>query len=246
MTRALSPPRSGDRFAPPAAAFSDYIKLGWVFVAERTRVGSKLNSDPKPGNEGKKRQIVYYLTDEPVRFEGVDTSLVKRQLDGWRLLKNITQLLPVRVLGGRPSEVSKDMLSNLRPRRDPKPHNGEAKALFSSDLRALKTGQLSLDHEEKELLRIGEALNLRGPQLDLLHEAHLEVERDKNAQGELGKLENYYLTVLDGDFPIELMKKKDLTTARFAMNSKDNSRVAYDAKNDGPGAELEGTRWEAP
>ena len=218
--------------------------MGFRYKVDKPSLPMRLS----PFNEGEKRQIVYYLTDEPVRFEGVDTSLVKRQLAGWRLLKNITQLLPVRVLGGRPSEVSKDMLSDLRPRRDPKPHNGEAKALFSSDLRALKTGQLSLDHEEKEkeLLRIGEALNLRGPQLDLLHEAHLDVERDKNAQGELGKLEGYYLTVLDGDFPVELMKKKDLTTTRFAMNPKDNSRVGYDAKNDGPGVELEGTRWEAP
>ena len=266
---------------------NDYIKLGWVFVAEKTRVGSKPNSDPKPGmktvnpaipsgatfdgyvqamgfrykvdkpsvpmrlspfNEGEKRQIVYYLTDHPVRFDGVDTALVKRQLPGWRLLKNITQLLPVRVLGGSPAQVTKEMLANLRPRREPRPHNGEAKALFASDLRAVKTRQLSLDHEEKEkeLLRIGEALNLRGPQIDLLHEAHLEVDRDKAALGELGKLEGLYLTVIDGDFPIELMKEKDLTTRKFAMSPKDNSRLGYDARLDGPGSELQGIRWEAP
>ena len=266
---------------------NDYIKAGWVFVAEKTRVGSKPNSDPRPGmktvnpaiptgagfdgyvqamgfrykvekpsvpmrlspfNEGEKRQIVYYLTDQPIRFDGVETSLVKRQLPGWRLYKNVTQLLPVRVIGGSPSAVTKEMLAGIQPRRQPKPHNGEAKALFASDLIALKTGQLSLDHEEKEkeLLRIGEALNLRGPQIDLLHEAHLEIERDKSADSALGKLESLYLTVIDGDFPIELMKQKDLTTSRFAMAAKDNNRVSYDAKSDGPGAELEGIRWEAP
>ena len=266
---------------------NDYIEAGWVFVAEKTRVGSKPNSDPRPGmktvnpaiptgagfdgyvqamgfrykvekpsvpmrlspfNEGEKRQIVYYLTDQPIRFDGVETSLVKRQLPGWRLYKNVTQLLPVRVIGGSPSAVTKEMLAGIQPRRQPKPHNGEAKALFASDLIALKTGQLSLDHEEKEkeLLRIGEALNLRGPQIDLLHEAHLEIERDKSADSALGKLESLYLTVIDGDFPIELMKQKDLTTSRFAMAAKDNNRVSYDAKNDGPGAEQEGIRWEAP
>jgi hypothetical protein len=266
---------------------NDYIKLGWVFVAEKTRVGSKPNSDPKPGmksvnpaipsganfdgyvqamgfrykvdkpsvpmrlspfNEGEKRQIVYYLTDQPVRFDGVDTTLVKRQVPGWRLYKNIMNLLPVRVVGGSPGQVSKDMLANLRGQRNPKPHNGEAKALFASDLRALKTGQLSLDHEEKEkeLLRIGEALNLRGPEIDLLHEAHLDVDRDKSALGELGKLESLYMTVIDGDFPIQLMKDKDLTTSKFGMPPKTNTRVAYDCKNDGPGSQLEGIRWEAP
>ena len=266
---------------------NDYIKLGWVFVAEKTRVGSKPRSDPKPGmkkvdpsiptganfdgyvqamgfrykvakpsvpmrlspfNEGEKRQIVYYLTDQPVRFDGVDTTLVKRQVPGWRLFKNITKLLPVRVIGGSPAQVTKDMLASVKSQREPKQYNGEARALFASDLQALKSGQLSLDSEEKEkeLLRIGEALNLRGPEIDLLHEAHLEVDRDKAAQGQLAKLESLYMTVIDGDFPLELMKKQDLTSSRFAMNPKDNNRVGYDAKNDGPGYAQEGIRWEAP
>ena len=266
---------------------NDYIKLGWVFVAEKTRVGSKPGSDPKPGmkkvnpslpagasfdgyvqamgfryqvdkpsvpmrlspfNEGEKRQIVYYLTDQPVRFDGVETALVKRQVPGWRLYKNVTQLLPVRVLGGRPSKVTKQMLLDVRAQREPKQYNGEARALFASDLQALKSGTLSLDSEEKEkeLLRIGEALNLRGPEIDLLHEAHLEVDRDKAAEGALGRLESLFITVVDGEFPISLMKEKDLTTSRFAMASKDNSRIAYDAKNDGPGYDQGGIRWEAP
>ncbi len=269
------------------AVCNDYIKLGWVFVAEKTRVGSKPNSDPKPGmkkvnpaiptganfdgyvqamgfrykvdkpsvpmrlspfNEGEKRQIVYYLTDQPVRFDGVDPKLVKRQLPGWRLFKNVTNLLPVRVLGGSPSKVTKEMLADVKYQREPKPHNGEARALFASDLQALTTGQLSLDSEEKEkeLLRIGEALNLRGPEIDLLHEAHLEVDRDKAAQGALGKIESLYLTVIDGEFPIELMKEKDLTVSKFAMAPKENNRVAYDCKNDGPGYDPGGIRWEAP
>ncbi len=266
---------------------NDYIKLGWVFVAEKTKVGSKPRSDPKPGmkkvdpsiptganfdgyvqamgfrykvdkpsvpmrlspfNEGEKRQIVYYLTDQPVKFDGVDTRLVKRQVPGWRLLKNVIQLLAVRVIGGSPSQVPKEMLEGLRSQREPRQYNGEAKALFASDLQALKTGQLSLNHEEKEkeLLRIGEALNLRGPEIDLLHEAHLEVDRDKAAQGELGKLEAFTMTVIDGDFPIELLKSKDLTSSRFSMTPKENTALAYDAKNDGPGYPQQGIRWEAP
>jgi hypothetical protein len=266
---------------------NEYIKMGWVFVAEKTRIGSKPGSDPKPGmkqvnpkiptnssfdgyvqamgfrykvdkpsvpmrlspfNEGEKRQIVYYLSDQPVRFDGVDTKLVRRQVPGWRLYKNVTHLLPVRVIGGSPAKVTKEMLANIRPQREPKPFNGEARALFASDLQSLATGKLSLDSEEKEkeLLRIGEALNLRGPEIDLLHEAHLEVDRDKAAESALGRIESLYLSVIDGEFPIELMKEKDLTVSKFAMAAKENNRVTYDAKNDGPGYDQGGIRWEAP
>lgn len=72
------------------------------------------------------------------------------------------------------------------------------------------------------------------------------MDRDKSAQGELGMLESLYMTVIDGDFPIALMKEKDLTTTRFSMPAKNNTRVGYDAKNDGPGWVIDGIRWEAP
>ena len=254
---------------------NQYIAAGWVFVAEKTKVGSKPNSDPKPGmkkvnpglpagssfdgyvqamgfrykvdkpsvpmrlspfNEGEKRQIVYLLTKGPVKFDGVPSELVKRQIPGSQLWKNVTQLLPLRVLGGTIADVPQATLTSLRPRRDPKPHNGHARALFASDLVALKTGKLSLDHEEKEkeLLRIGEALDLRGPEIDAMHEAHLEVERDASAQKALGALEGMTMSVVDGEFPIQLMKDQDLTFSRFAMAKDKNTRQAYDCRGDGP------------
>jgi hypothetical protein len=266
---------------------NEYVKLRWVFVAEKTKVGSKGNADPKPGmkkvsaalpegasfdgfvqamgfrfkvaapslpmrlspfNEGENHQVVYFLTDGPIRFDGLDTAFVKRQVPGWRLLKNVTHLLPLRILGGTPAQVTKQMRESLKPQRDPKPHNGHAKDLFASDLLALKSGQLSLDFEEKEkeLLRIGEALDIRGPEIDALHEAHLDVERDKAAHQALGSLEGYTMTVFDGAFPLDYLKAHDLTVSRFTMSSKTNTRLAYDAKNDGPGYDPGGIRWEAP
>jgi hypothetical protein len=254
---------------------NDYIKAGWVFVAEKTKVGSKSGSDPKPGmksvnpslpagsnfngyvqamgfrykvdkpsvpmrlspfNEGEKRQIVYLLTKGAAKFDGVPDNLVVRQLPGLELFKNVTQLLPLRVLGGTLKDVPKSTLDNLRPRRNPKPHNGHARSLFASDLLALKSGKLSLDHEEKEkeLLRIGEALDLRGPEIDAMHEAHLEVERDGAAQKALGSLEGLTMSVVDGEFPIQLMKDQDLTFSRFAMAKERNVYETYDCKSDGP------------
>ena len=61
---------------------------------------------------------------------------------------------------------------NLAQRRNPTPHNGAAKVLFAADLQAIKEGRLSHPHEEKEkmLLRIGERLGLRGPDIDKFNE----------------------------------------------------------------------------
>jgi hypothetical protein len=278
---------------------NDYVKAQWVFVAEKTKVGSKGESDPKPGmktvnpnlpsgasfdgyvqamgfrfkvdapvvpmrlspfNEGEKRQIVYYLTDKPVKVDGVGDALVVRQLPGTALLHNVTDPLPIRLYGGTEKDLTAQMLKNLAPQRDPKPHNGQARDLFASDLLALKSGELSLDHEEKEkeLLRIGEALMLRGPEIDTLHEAELETQRDKTADAALSGLKGMTITVVDGTFPIEWMKEHDLTISPFNMSAQKNNDIAYDAKNDGPGYDRGGIRiggsskgwyqkvWETP
>jgi hypothetical protein len=252
---------------------NDYVKLNWVWVAEKTRVGNKPATDPKPGmrdvnpalppgssfdgyvqamgfrfkvdkpvvpmrlspfNEGEKRQIVYYLTDKPVKFDGMPETLVKRQISGGRLLKNVTELLPLRVIGGH---LSGDELLQYKAQRDPTPHNGEAKALFASDLLAMKSGELSLSTEEKEkeLLNIGESLDLRGPEIDTLHEAEIAGARDEAAKKSLGLLDGMSITVVDGDFPIDYMKEHDLTVSRFEMPKTHNKLAEYDCKNEGPG-----------
>jgi hypothetical protein len=254
---------------------NDYVKLNWVWVAEKTRVGNKPATDPKPGmrdvnpalppgssfdgyvqamgfrfkvdkpvvpmrlspfNEGEKRQIVYYLTDKPVKFDGMPETLVKRQISGGRLLKNVTELLPLRVIGGH---LSAQEIQQYKEQRDPTPHNGQAKALFASDLLAMKSGELSLSTEEKEkeLLNIGESLDLRGPEIDTLHEAEIAGARDEAAKKSLGLLDGMSITVVDGDFPIEYMKTHDLTVSRFDMPKTHNKLAEYDCKNDGPGYE---------
>ena len=44
----------------------------------------------------------------------------------------------------------------------------------------------------------------------------------------------------------DYLKEHDLTVSKFAMAARDNTRLHYDAKNDGPGYDQGGIRWEAP
>src|SRR5438128_1001480 len=168
--------------------------MGFRFKVDKPIVPMRLS----PFNEGEKRQVVYYLTDEPVRIDGVGDKFVVRQLTGEQLLHNLLDPLPIRLYGGTEKDLTPQLLASLKAQRDPKPHNGQARDLFASDLLSLSTGELSLDHEEKEkeLLRVGEALMLRGPEIDTLHEAELEKSRDKTAEKALDSLRGLSMTVL--------------------------------------------------
>lgn len=191
-----------------------------------------------------RRQIVYVLSDGPRNFSGVGDDLVKRQLPGKKLRSHLVDPLPLRIYGGKYSEVPEPRLRALATRRDPAPHNGVAKELFASDLLAAKTKNLSLEHEEeeKELLRIGERLLLRGPEIDALHTATLQVARDKVAAESIAKLDGMNLTVVDGQFPLDLMRDQDLTLKRFVMKAEKNSAEMYDANVLGPGGPRKGVR----
>jgi hypothetical protein len=82
---------------------------------------------------------------------------------------------------------------------------------------------------------------MRGPEIDTLHEAELETQRDKTAEAALSGLKSMSLTVVDGTFPIAWMKDHDLTVSPYRMPGSKNTRVAYDPKNDGPGYEPAGS-----
>ena len=94
-------------------------------------------------------------------------------------------------------------LQTLKEERNPVPHNGIARELFASDLLAVRHRRLSHPHEETEkmLLRIGERLGLRGPEIDKLHQAAIAAEREKIVEEALSELKSMTLTVIDGDFP---------------------------------------------
>src|SRR6185436_1344295 len=126
---------------------------------------------------------------------------------------------------------------------NPRPHNGFAKELFASDLLSVKNGRLSHPHEEDEkmLLRIGEHFGLRGPDIDKLNLAALDKERDKAVKEALGDLKKMTMTVIDGDFPREVVGAQNLIFGEYRMPARRNSSEFYDAKDKRPAGKREGT-----
>jgi hypothetical protein len=263
------------------AACEDYVKIGWCFVAVKTKVGSKKAVDPKPGmrkvktglpkgasfdghvqamgfrfksdrlvvpmrlstfNEGDLHNIVYVLTDKPQRIRSVPEEYVVRQISGDDLFKNVTQPLPLRIVGGTAKDLQPFQKQNLKQQRDPVPHNGAARDLFAADLLAVSSGQLSHPHEEKEkmLLRIGESLGLRGAAVDALNEAALKDQREKIVARSLKDLKGLSLSVIDGNFPREVLANQNLTFTNFNMPARRNSSRFYDANTKKPGVRQQG------
>ena len=48
-------------------------------------------------------------------------------------------------------------------------------------------------------------------------------------------------TVVDGDFPRDVIRNENLTLSRYRIFKSRNNRLAYDARRKGPGQALGGT-----
>jgi len=232
-------PRPGMRDAqlnlPPNTAFDGYVQaMSFRFEVDEPVIPMRLSAF----NEGDLRNIVYVLTDQPVRIAGIDESAVKRQIDGRDLVRNVRSPLPVRVMGrsgpGTPgaSPLPIRQQHDLSTRRDPFPKNGAARDQFTADLLAASTGRLlhDIEKKEKQLLNIGVALGLRPGDLDTLHRDALREEHDDLADDAFDALEEMTLTVIDGDFPRELIASTNLRLEPFEMKSRLNVAKEYDAK----------------
>jgi len=131
---------------------------------------------------------------------------------------------------------------SLPAQRNPVLKNGAARDLFASDLLAIGSKSLSLPHEEqeKELLRIGERLGLRGKEIDQHNSVALQEKRNKTVTAALAGVKNMTLTVVDGDFPRQVLAKQNLTFAEYTMPNKRNNSQHYDAKTKRPGGKKQG------
>src|SRR5438046_6490138 len=97
------------------------------------------------------------------------------------------------------------------------------------DLLAVKQGRLSHPHEEAEkmLLRIGENFGLRGPEIDKLNLESLQKDREKAADAAVAEIKKMTLTIVDGDFPREVLGGQDLKFAEYNMPARRNTAEPY-------------------
>ena len=159
------------------------------------------------------RNVVYMLTDKPMKIKQLDDKLVVRQIKGPKLLQTLTEPLEVEmdsILSG--FTMSTDQRSQLENMRNYEPYVSIAKSLFASDLLAVKESRLSLpiEEREKEYLRVSEAFGLRGADVDSLHGEQLKKERAQIVEDTLGDVGTMHLSVIDGVFDSSVLSKENL------------------------------------
>lgn len=236
-------PKPGQRKVAPnlpkGSAFDGHVQgMGFRFKSEKLVVPMRLSAF----NKGEMRNVVYLLTDSPRKIRSIPEEYVRRQVSGQQLYDNLTKPLPLRIIGGTEADIPQYRRQNLAKERNPVPHNGLAKQLFASDLEAVKTGNMSLEQEEseKELLRIGEHFGLRGPDIDVDIRDALAESHKKTEEAGLGMLAGMTMTVVDGDFPREVVAKENLTFAEYQMPAERNTRELYEATKFAPGGKKKG------
>lgn len=232
--------RQIDPSLAPGSSFEGHVQaMGFRFRSRQLVVPMRLSTF----NEGDLHNVVYLLADQPSRIVSVPSEFVVRQIPGEQLIQNLVEPLPLRIIGGRARNVGASDRVRLKSQRDATPHNGLARELFASDLACSSRGELANDFEEteKELLAIGEMLNLRAPTMDRLHRELLAEQQRAVTETALQDLEEMTLTVIDGDFPRDLLANENLAFASYKMPTHLNSPVSYDATKFGPGGVKSGT-----
>ncbi len=228
-----------DTKLPAGSAFDGHVQaMAFRFKTDKLVLPMRLSAY----NEGELHNVIYLLTDGPRKIRSIPEEYVVRQLTGEDLFKNVTQPLPLRIIGGTEADLRDWQRQGLPQQRDPVPHNGFAKELFASDLLAVKDGRLShpFEEDEKMLLRIGEHFGLRGPEIDKLNLAALDTQRQKAVKDALADVKKMTMTVIDGDFPREVVGAQNLIFGEYRMPVRRNSAQFYDAKDKKPAGKREG------
>ena len=236
--------RSVNTKLPAGSSFDGHVQgMGFRFKSDELVVPMRLSAF----NEGDLHNVVYLLSDKPMKAESISDRCVVRQVAGTDLYRNLTSPLPLRIIGGEYKDIPESQKQSLKTQRDQTKHNGQALDLFAGDLSATRSQKLSHDHEEleKQLLQIGERLGLRGADLDQMHAELIQSERKQIADQALADLKSMTLTVLDGDFPREVIAADNLTFTSFKMNASRNSAKSYDAIQFGPKVNVSASSGDA-
>ncbi len=236
-------PRPGQRNASPqmprGSVFDGNVQgLGFRFETDELVVPMRLSAF----NEGELRNVVYLLSRGGKKIRAIPEEYVVRQISGDDLVGHLTNPLPLRIIGGTEKQIPAWRRQGLKAERDPTPHNGVAKQIFVSDIVATTVEGFSLEHEEseKELLRVSENLGLRGAEIDVEIEAISTEDSRKMIADALPKLKALTLTVVDGDFPRNVIANQNLTFGEFEIAANRNRADRYDAKLHGPAEKREG------
>ncbi len=230
-------PKPGMRNANPGlpgeATFDGNVQaMGFRFRSRRLVAPMRLSAY----NKGKLHNITYVFADDPVRIRHIPRKYVRRQVSGPELYRNVTEPLPLRVINGKWSDLTTSQQKNVKQQRDPTSENGLAKRLFASDLLAAEKNRLvhQYEREKKELLRIQEALLLRGKHISELNRQVLNRKSKEQRKQALKNLKEMTLTVVDGNFPRKVLRQENLTFAPFQIPARRNRPTVYDARKKGP------------
>src|SRR5262245_1733488 len=228
-----------DTKLPAGSTFDGHVQaMAFRFHTDKLVLPMRLSAY----NEGELHNVIYLVTDGPRKIRSIPEEYVVRQLSGADLFRNVSDPLPLRIIGGTEADIPDWQRQSLPQQRDPAPHSGFAKELFASDLLAVKEGRLShpFEEDEKMLLRIGEHFGLRGPEIDKLNLAALDTAREKVVKDALADIKKMTMTVIDGDFPREVVGAQNLIFGQYRMPARRNSPEFYDAKDKKPAGKREG------
>jgi len=238
--------RSVDTGLPAGTSFDGYVQgMGFRFEVDAPVIPMRLSTFN--GNDLHNR--VYFLSEAPVKVHKIGGDLVRRQIHGRDLHRSLIASLDVEVHNGQANQITDEWWEQIEQLRDPSPYNGVARDLFASDLLAARGGELSLPFEEREkaLLRISEGLGLRGAPIDALHDTVLSKERQEVLEGSLWDVRDLTLTVIDGDFPKQLLASENLQVEPYEMASSRNSPDVWNNQKPGPEIWVPFRRgWESP
>jgi len=226
-----------DNQLPEKAVFDGSVQaMGFRFPSPQLVVPMRLSVFNATDQKGKLRNVVYLLTDRPSAIRSIPEEYVRRQIHGQQLVANLTQPLPLRVIGGSLADVSKRQRQAIALQRNPAPHNALAAELFTADLLAARSRVLMhrVENEAKQVDAINERMQLRGSEIDSVTAQHTAAARQQITAAMLEGLKRMTLTVVDGDFPRQLLAESDLTFKFFRIAKEKNRKQLYNARTFGP------------
>lgn len=198
-------------------------------------------------NPGETRNVVYVLTNAAAKIRQIPEEYVVRQISGRDLHSNLTSLLPIRLIGGSVSRLRRLPFSrrvDIADKRKPGPVNGLAAELIAADISVAESGDLLSHHElkNKAFDEINRQLGMKGSEADELVGQVAADNIAREVEVHLKKLRSYTLTIVDGEFPRDVIAKKNLTFQRYAMAKNRNNSKSYDPKKLGPAESKPGLR----